>query len=61
MIWRSLICSSLLLAAGLSAATVSGSIELRESRSDAVSRHRDFSGVFISLQDIAHPVATVPE
>ena len=61
MIWRSLICSSLLLAAGLPAATVSGSIELRESRSDAVSRHRDFSGVVISLREIAHPVVPIPE
>jgi len=58
---RLLIFSSLLLAAGLRAATVSGSIELRESHSDAVSRHRDFSGVVISLQDITHPAAPVPE
>jgi plastocyanin len=61
MIWRSLICSSLLLAAGLPAATVSGSIELRESHSDDVSRRRDFSGVVISLRDITHPAAPVPE
>jgi len=58
---RLLIFSSLLLAAGLRAATVSGSIELRESHSDAVSRHRDFSGVVISLQDITNPAAPVPE
>ncbi|HEU5020415.1 MAG TPA: hypothetical protein VFT60_00945 [Bryobacteraceae bacterium] len=61
MIWRSLICFSLLFAAGLHAATVSGSIELRESHSDAVSRHRDFSGVVISLEDVTRPAAAIPE
>ncbi|HVW08768.1 MAG TPA: hypothetical protein VHC90_09300 [Bryobacteraceae bacterium] len=61
MIWRSLICFSLLATASARAATVSGSIELRESHIDAVSRHRDFSGVVISLEDITHPAASIAE
>jgi plastocyanin len=60
MIWRSLIFFSL-LAGSLHAATVSGTIELRESHSDAVSRRRDFSGVVISLEDVTHPPAAIPE
>jgi plastocyanin len=60
MTWRSLICFSL-LATGLHAASVSGTIELRESQSSDVSRRRDFSGVVVSLEDITHPAAAIPE
>jgi plastocyanin len=51
MIWRSLICSSLLLAWGVfgtaKAARISGSIILRDSHAAAVVRHKDFSGVVV--------------
>jgi plastocyanin len=48
MIWRWLTCSSL-LAAGAFAASVSGTVQLRDSRLDAVSKHGDYSGVVVSL------------
>lgn len=44
MIWRWLICSSL-LAGFLQAATVRGSVELNNSRDSNVTRKRDYSGV----------------
>lgn len=64
MTWRSLICSDLpsvfclLLAAATSlvGATVSGSLELRDSRVDSVVRGKDYSGIVVSLQ----PVGAAP-
>lgn len=48
MTWRLRICISLLVLR-LSAATVSGKIELRDSREAAVEKRKDFSGVVVSL------------
>jgi plastocyanin len=58
MIWRSHICfrvSFSLLPVVLQAASVSGTVELRDSRVDAVTRKKDFSGVVISLQRVGEP------
>jgi plastocyanin len=64
MIWRSLICFSLLgfalMDAGAEAATVSGAIELRDSRVASVSKHKDFSGVVISAERINTAVPAPP-
>ena len=49
MIWPSLTCISLLLVP-LTAATVTGKIELRDSREPAVEKRKDYSGVVVSLQ-----------
>jgi len=51
MIWRWLICFSI-LAATVCAADVSGRVELVDSRDAAVRKKRDFSGVVISLQAV---------
>jgi plastocyanin len=62
MIWRSLIFSNLaagafiLTAGSLSGATVSGTVVLKDSHVQAVSRGKDFSGVVIS----AEPVNAAP-
>src|SRR5258708_4762517 len=64
MTWRSLIFSDLLriscllvlAATGLRSATVSGNVELRDSRVDSVTRGKDYSGIVVSLQ----PVGAVP-
>jgi len=56
MIWRWLICSST-LALTLSAATISGSVTLKDSRSAAVLKHQDFSGVVVYAEPVnAEPV-----
>jgi plastocyanin len=57
MIWRWLTCSNLLAAAAF-AATVSGNVQLRDSRLDAVSKHSDYSGVVISLTPLDKPAET---
>jgi plastocyanin len=52
MIWRSVTCFSLaiFLAPGAAhAGAVSGTVSLRDSRVDAVNKHRDYSGIVISL------------
>jgi plastocyanin len=52
MIWRSVTCFSLgifLAMATAHAASVSGTVSLRDSRVDAVNKHRDYSGIVISL------------
>ena len=52
MIWRSVTCFSLsmfLAMATAHAAAVSGAVSLRDSRVDAVNKHRDYSGIVISL------------
>jgi plastocyanin len=58
MICRWLICFSLALAAaaGLPAAPISGSIVLRDSRSDSVNKRNDYSGVVVSVE----PVGGIP-
>jgi len=49
-VWR--IFSSVLVAAPLLSATVSGTVELKDSRLPGVSKHHDFSGVVISLRPV---------
>ncbi len=51
----------MLLVATAYGATVSGTIELRESRIASVVRGKDYSGVVISLQPVNQPVAPAPE
>jgi len=52
MIWRSLICFSSIGICAIAAcgATLSGTVVLRDSRVDAVNKHKDFSGVVVSAQ-----------
>jgi plastocyanin len=57
MIWRWLTCSNLLAAAAL-AATVSGNVQLRDSRLDAVSKRGNYSDVVISLVPVNPPPET---
>jgi plastocyanin len=59
MIWRSLTCFSLTVICG-AAATLSGTVELRDSRVAAVSKNRDFSGVVISAERINTPPPAPP-
>lgn len=68
MIWRSLICFSLLAAAmcatvsraGQATATMSGSVELDNSRIVSVARGKDYSGVVISLRALNQPAPAAP-
>jgi plastocyanin len=59
MIWRSLICSSVFVA-GLQGATVSGTVELRDSRIDSVARGKDYSGIVLSLRAVNQPAPAAP-
>ena len=43
------------------AATVSGSVQLRDSRSDAVNKKHDYSGVIISLRPVSQPAPPPPQ
>jgi|307.fasta_scaffold145710_2 plastocyanin len=52
MIWGLRICFSLLCAASLSAATLNGRVELRDSKEAAVRKKKDFSGVVIWLEPL---------
>ena len=52
MIWLSRICTSCLLLP-LTAATVTGRIELRDSREAAVEKRKDYSGVVVYLEPAA--------
>lgn len=68
MIWHWHICSRILAlglaavpAANLGASIVSGSVVLRESRIDSVSRGKDYSGVVISLQAAGQPAPVAGE
>jgi plastocyanin len=64
MIWRWLICSSLIcstLAVGTAfAATVTGEVELTNSKSAGVRRHKDYAGVVLWLEPIDRPVPAMP-
>lgn len=68
MIWRSLTCFSLLAAAvyttvslaGQTTATVSGTVELDNSRIESVARGKDYSGVVISLRAIDQAAPAAP-
>jgi len=59
MTWLSRICFSALLTVSLSAAPVSGTVELRDSRDPGVRKQKDYSGVVVWLEPVAGP-ATVP-
>jgi plastocyanin len=59
MIWRWLTCFSFTVT-GLHGAVVSGQVSLRDSRVDAVKRHRDYSGIVISLQPVNQAPPTGP-
>ena len=59
MIWRSLTCSSLLASVSF-AATVSGSVMLRDSKVEAVTKHGNYSGVVVSLLPVGR-TADPPE
>ena len=59
MIWRSVTCFSLAVVS-LQAATVSGMVSLRDSRVDAVTRRRDYSGIVISLVPVNGAVVAAP-
>lgn len=63
MIWRSRTCSKalvLLVAASLHGETVSSVVELRDSRLEAVNKHKDYSGVVISLQAVGATAPAAP-
>ena len=65
MIWRSLTCFSLaacfnLAATGASAATLSGTVVLRDSRVDAVNKQKDFSGVVVSARPLGGQIGSPP-
>jgi plastocyanin len=68
MIWRSLTCFSLLGAAvctalsliGQTTATVSGTVELDNSRIGSVARGKDYSGVVISLRAVNQAAPAAP-
>jgi plastocyanin len=62
MTWRWLICSSW-IAVNLSAATVSGQVELTNSLDRTVQKHKDYSGVVLWLEpvDRTAPPAVAPK
>jgi plastocyanin len=55
MIWRWLICSSVGLGLAF-AASVTGEIELTNSRNTAVRKHKDYAGVVLWLEPVDRPV-----
>src|SRR4051812_9878502 len=59
MIWRLLTCFSL-AAGSLIAASVSGQVQIRDSKVDAVLKRRDFSGIVVSLRPVNAPVTPAP-
>jgi plastocyanin len=59
MIWRSLICFSV-ISWGLPGAVLSGTVTLRDSHVEAVNRKKDFSGVVISAQSVDAPPSAAP-
>jgi plastocyanin len=61
MIWRSLICFSFAGSfAACAAATLSGTVVLSDSRIDAVTRQKDFSGVVVSAQPVSAEILARP-
>src|SRR4051812_10692343 len=55
MIWRWLICSSVSLGLAF-AASVTGEVELTNSRNTAVRKHKDYAGVVLWLEPVDRPV-----
>jgi plastocyanin len=62
MIWRSLICFSLigLTSSAATGAILSGTVVLRDSRVDAVNKQNDFSGVVVSAQLVSGGLPAPP-
>lgn len=65
MIWRSPTCFSLIIvvaltATALSAATLSGTIQLRDSRVEAVNKRKDYSGIIVSVRPVNPAPAAAP-
>src|SRR5947209_2548383 len=68
MIWRSLICSSLALIAAQGATvtgveqadTLTDTMQLRDSREDAVNKHKDYAGIVVSLTPVGQPPPVAP-
>ena len=58
MIWRSLICFSLIFPAA--AATVAGRVELKDSRDPAVRSKANYSGIVVSLMPGGRPPVLAP-
>ena len=59
MIWRWLICSSLVLGVA-GAAGVTGEVELTNSKDAAVRKRKDYSGVVLWLDPVDRPAAVAP-
>ncbi len=59
MIWRLLICFSV-VAVALRSTTVSGRIALRDSRVDAVNKRQDYSGIVIYVQQVSPQAVSEP-
>ena len=64
MIWRSRTCFSLVALAAhagvLQSAMVSGTVQLRDSRVDAVNKRQDYSGIVVSLRPVNQPPPSPP-
>src|ERR1700694_5356096 len=61
MMWRLPICFSMALwMARAGAGPVSGAVELSNSQDPSVHRNKNYSGVFIGLEPVDHPVAAPP-
>jgi plastocyanin len=58
MMWLWRICFSAAGIASLLGAAVTGTVELRDSRAASVRRHRDYSGVVISLESLESAAAS---
>jgi plastocyanin len=59
MIWRSLICSSVVLLAA-QGATLTGTVQLRDSRVDAVNKRQDYRGIVVSLRPVGQSPPAPP-
>jgi plastocyanin len=63
MIWRSVICFSLLAvwaANGASGATISGNVEITNSRDVAVRKHKDYTGVVLWVEPVGQAASALP-
>jgi len=59
MIWRSVICFSL-AAGALAGATLSGNVEITNSRDAAVRKHKDYTGVVLWIEPVGQPAPALP-
>ena len=63
MTWRSVICFSLVssfAACAATAATLSGNVEITNSRDVAVRKHKDYTGVVLWVEPAAQPAPALP-